>query len=163
MSVLRDIARRDVPVATVVLSMSEQPEDVITCLRQGAAAYVLKGISGAGLVEVLRAVADGSSYVTPHLAARLIASMAAPAAAESCDEEARSLSRREAEIYALVRQGCCNKEIGRRLCLSEKTVKHYLTNMFKKLAVRNRTELALHAPWAGSAHDMPVQAIHGIR
>jgi two-component system nitrate/nitrite response regulator NarL len=61
------------------------------------------------------------------------------------DTELRSLSKREAEIYGLIRQGCCNKNIGRRLSLSEKTVKHYLTNMFKKLEVRNLTELALHS------------------
>jgi DNA-binding NarL/FixJ family response regulator len=60
-------------------------------------------------------------------------------------EQDTKLSKRKAEIYGLIRQGCCNKDIDRRLSLSEKTVKHYLTNMFKKLEVRNRTELALHS------------------
>ncbi|WP_173403679.1 response regulator transcription factor [Paracoccus marcusii] len=61
------------------------------------------------------------------------------------EADASILSKREGEIYVLIRQGCCNKEIGRSLNLSEKTVKHYLTNIFRKLDVRNRTELAMHA------------------
>lgn len=145
-SVLDDIARQDIPTLAVVLSMSENADDVIGCLRLGAAAYVLKGTSGKELCAILRSVAEGNSYVTPHLAARLIASMDKLAAADPV-HGVQMLSKREAEIYALVRKGCCNKDIGRRLSISEKTVKHYMTNMFKKLEVRNRTELALHAPW----------------
>ncbi|TBN41997.1 response regulator transcription factor [Paracoccus subflavus] len=147
MSVICDLARQATGTRIVVLSMSEAPDDVIGALRLGAAAYVLKGTGGAELCAILRAVAEGGCYVTPHLAARLIAAAEPPKAAAGHPEDARMLSKREAEIYALVRQGCCNKDIGRRLSLSEKTVKHYLTNMFKKLEVRNRTELALHAPW----------------
>jgi DNA-binding NarL/FixJ family response regulator len=146
LSIIADIARGGTGTSVVVLSASENPDDVICALRQGAAAYILKGIGGATLCEVLRTVASGSGYVTPHLAARLIASMETLATAGPPDE-ARILSKREAEIHALIRQGCCNKDIGRRLSLSEKTVKHYLTNMFRKLDVRNRTELALHSPW----------------
>lgn len=145
-SVLVEIARQNSPTSAIVLSMSDQPGDVIGCLRLGAAAYVLKGTSGKELCTVIRSVAEGNSYVTPHLAARVIASLNLPAVSGGGDE-VRSLSKREAEIYDLVRKGCCNKDIGRRLSLSEKTVKHYLTNMFKKLEVRNRTELALHSPW----------------
>lgn len=145
MTVIGDIAPRGLRTAIVVLSMSEDPNDVIGALRLGAAAYVLKGISGDGLCDVLRSVAQGNSYVTPHLAAHVIASMEGSMIAGQPDE-ARILSRREAEIHALIRQGCCNKDIGRRLSLSEKTVKHYLTNIFRKLDVRNRTELAMHDP-----------------
>lgn len=144
-SVLEEIARMDGPTSAVVLSMSENAEDVVRCLQRGAAAYVLKGTSGRELADILRSVAAGNCYVTPHLAARLIASMDRPAPADPV-QDLQTLSRREAEIHALVRQGCCNKDIGRRLSLSEKTVKHYMTNMFKKLDVRNRTELALHDP-----------------
>lgn len=148
LSVLADLARQAIATRIVVLSISEGPDDVVGALRLGAAAYVLKGTGGAELCAILHSVAEGGCYVTPHLAARLIAATQPATAAGQHPEDARMLSKREAEIYALVRQGCCNKDIGRRLSLSEKTVKHYLTNMFKKLAVRNRTELALHTPWA---------------
>lgn len=146
-SVLAEIVRQGSSTLAIVLSMSEQASDVIGCLRLGAAAYVLKGTSGKDLCEVIRSVAEGNCYVTPHLAARLMASLNLPAVPDQREQgnELRSLSKREAEIYGLIRQGCCNKDIGRRLSLSEKTVKHYLTNMFKKLEVRNRTELALHS------------------
>lgn len=146
MTVIAELAQRAAGVRVVVLSMSECSDDVVGALRGGAAAYVLKGIGGAELCAILHLVADGGSYVAPQLAARLIAAPdLSPAAGQP--EDARALSRREAEIYTLVRQGCCNKDIGRRLSLSEKTVKHYMTNMFRKLEVRNRTELAMHAPW----------------
>mgnify|MGYP002717572885 CR=1 FL=1 len=146
LSVLADIARSGIATAVVVLSVSENPGDVTGALRLGAAGYVLKGIGGGPLCEVLRSVATGGSYVTPHLAARLLAAVEPPAPAARTSGDAPALSRREAEIHALVRQGCCNKDIGRRLSLSEKTIKHYLTNMFRKLDVHNRTELALHSP-----------------
>ena len=93
------------------------------------------------LLKVLNRLANGVAHITPHLGARILASIGSLPALEA-EADTSILSKRESEIYVLIRRGCCNKEIGRSLNLSEKTVKHYLTNIFRKLDVRNRTELA---------------------
>lgn len=125
-------------VKVIVLTVSEDSGDVLEALRQGVCGYVLKGISGTDLKEVLRRVHRGEHYVSPELGARLLSDLS-----RSPLKRNNSLSRREVEIFHLVRRGCCNKEIASTLEISEKTVKHYMTAIFKKLDVRNRTELAL--------------------
>ena len=96
------------------------------------------------LVDVLARVADGASYVSPALAARVLATMQTRGAKARADRE-MDLSQREEDILKLVATGLSNKEIGLRLELQEKTVKHYMTNILAKLQVRNRVEAALKA------------------
>lgn len=141
---IRAITHAGSQTRILILTISERPQDVIEAMRLGAAGYVLKGISGDELFHVLNRLVNGIGHITPHLAARVLGSWRAAPALE-IKADASILSKREGEIYVLIRRGCCNKEIGRSLNLSEKTVKHYLTNIFRKLDVRNRTELAMHA------------------
>lgn len=139
-----EIARQFPAVAIVMLTVSESDDDVMMALRSGARGYVLKGISAPQLVEVLLSVADGASYVSPSLAAQVLASMqarSAPAVRAASDD----LSEREVTILRLVATGLSNKEIARDLDLQEKTIKHYMTNILQKLQVRNRVEAALKA------------------
>lgn len=139
---LRDMQLQDDGTRVMVLTMSEDESDVMEALRHGASGYVLKGISGADLRSVLHSIHQGATYVAPTLGARILASISRKAPAV-CPSRIAPLSKRETDIYALIHKGYCNKEIGRSLNLSEKTVKHYLTNIFRKLNVRNRMELAL--------------------
>lgn len=125
----------------IVLTVSEDSGDVLEALRNGACGYVLKGISGTDLRDVVRRVHGAERYVSPELGARLLSDFS-----RSSFRRGGSLSRRETDIVQLVRRGCCNKDIANRLRISEKTVKHYLTTIFRKLDVRNRTELALLDP-----------------
>ena len=141
---IRAITQARLRTRILVLTISERPQDVMEAMRLGAAGYVLKGISGDELQQVMNRLVNGIGHITPHLAARILGAqdrMPEP----RIEVDAGILSKREGEIYVLIRRGCCNKEIGRSLNLSEKTVKHYLTNIFRKLDVRNRTELAMHA------------------
>lgn len=137
-------------VKIVMLTVSEQDDDVHAALKAGALGYVLKGIGGADLIKVVRDVANGSAYVSPALAARLLKDAGDPVA-----EAARpaslleALTGREREILELVADGKSNKEVARTLDLQEKTVKHYMTNILKKLQVRNRVEAAILAHEAG--------------
>ena len=114
-------------------------------IKAGACGYVLKGVSGRELLGVLRAVCAGEVYVPPSLAGRILGEMTKPRPPGLLDE----LSGREREVLELVAQGLGNQEIGRRLGLAEKTVKHYMTNILAKLQVRSRVEAALLASRAG--------------
>jgi len=125
-----------------VLTVVEDEESLLQALKLGARGYVLKGTGGADLVSVLRAVVAGETYVTPQMAGRLLKELTqkrpqTPGMAE--------LSERERGVLELVSGCLTNKEIADRLFLSEKTVKHYMTNILDKLQVRNRVDAALLA------------------
>ena len=139
---LRDLKLRGSHTRVLILTVSEDESDLMEALRHGASGYALKGIGANDLGSVLTGLHSGDTYVSPTLGARVLASIS-HAAALNGHATLNPLSKREVEIHVLIRKGCCNKEIGRSLNLSEKTVKHYLTNIFRKLKVRNRTELAL--------------------
>jgi two-component system, NarL family, nitrate/nitrite response regulator NarL len=134
----------------IMLTASEAEEDVLAALKAGARGYILKGVSGDELIKIVRGVYAGEAYVTPSLAATLLAEMqnvrhAATPAAGPLDD----LTERERQILEHVAAGLSNKEIAQRLFLSEKTVKNYMTNILQKLQVRNRVEAALVAQSGG--------------
>lgn len=137
------ISQRFPAVKIVMLTISEADDDLLSALRAGARGYALKGVSATELIDVLQGVASGGSYVSPALAARVLASMQGRGPREV--PEAESLAPREVMILRLVATGRSNKEIARDLELQEKTIKHYMTNILQKLQVRNRVEAALKA------------------
>ncbi|WP_099865573.1 response regulator [Pararhizobium haloflavum] len=128
----------------IMLTVSESNDDIMRALDAGASGYVLKGVSAAELAQIVRSVANGESYITPTLAARILKTMKPAGSGTQALEEA-ALTTREEQILWLVADGLSNKEVGRRLRLQEKTVKHYMTNVLQKLQVRNRTEAAIKA------------------
>ncbi len=133
-------------VKIVVLTASAEEDDLLGALKAGARGYVVKGVASRELISVIRSVNAGEVYVTPSLAAGLLVEMAStnakPKAPTSPFED---LTEREHQILELLSQGNSNKEIGQKLFLTEKTVKHYITNILQKLQVRNRVEAALLA------------------
>lgn len=150
LSAARRIAASFPSVKIVMLTVSEQDDDVHEALKASALGYVLKGVGGADLVRVVRDVATGSSYVSPALAARLLKKVGEPrASATRPAGRLAELTDREREILDHVANGMSNKEAARALDLQEKTVKHYMTNILKKLNVRNRVEAAILARAAG--------------
>jgi DNA-binding NarL/FixJ family response regulator len=146
----RQIAEQFPVTRIVMLTASEDDDHLVQALKAGARAYILKGVAARELLHILRAVADGESYVPPALAANLLMELSAPARrsqppADPIDE----LTAREREILEGLAAGLSNKEIAQRMFLSEKTVKHYMTNVLQKLQVRNRVEAALLAQKSG--------------
>jgi two-component system, NarL family, nitrate/nitrite response regulator NarL len=134
------IARTFPSVRAVMLTASESERDVAAALKLGARGYILKGSSGAEVVETVRAIFSGASYVAPSLAARLpigISTHSEPAASRS------DLTSREEAILSLVSRGMTNKEVANRLQLTERTVKHHMTSIMRKSKVRNRVEAVL--------------------
>lgn len=134
-------------VKIAMLTVSEHDEDVLGSLKNGATGYILKGISGPELLEVIRDLYAGQSYVSPSLAARLLsdATTSGPNTLSSSDDAFSTLTAREENILKLIARGLSNKEIGLDLGIAEKTVKHYVTNVLQKLQVRNRVEAAVLA------------------
>ena len=119
-------------------------EALLKALKTGARGYVLKGIAGDDLVSVIRSIAAGETYVTPRIAGRLLKEMT-DSVQRRADQAASDLTEREHGVLELVANGLTNKEIGERLFLTEKTVKHYMSNILDKLQVRNRVEAAILA------------------
>jgi two-component system nitrate/nitrite response regulator NarL len=141
-------------VRVLMLTVVADDDRVIEAMRKGAHGYVLKGISGNELIEVVRLVHGGQSYIAPTLAARLVARLGRPpGATERTNGTSPRLGAREDQILALIAKGFSNKEIGLQLDLSDKTVKLYVTGLLQKLHVRNRTQAAaIAAQWAKRQH-----------
>jgi len=135
------IAATSPATAILILTVSEDADDLLKAHKAGARGYVLKGVSADGLLHAARVVSHGEVYVTPTMANRILHEMTREEATDPFDQ----LSSREAEILKLVGAGLTNREIGERLFLAEKTVKHYMTNILQKLHVRSRVEAALLA------------------
>jgi DNA-binding NarL/FixJ family response regulator len=142
----RVIAEQCPVTRIVVLTASEEDDHLVGALKRGARAYILKGVAARELIRILRAVCAGESYVPPILAASLLLEMGeAHAQQKQAASPLDELTPREREILEGLAAGLSNKEIGEKLFLSEKTVKHYMTNVLQKLQVRNRVEAALLA------------------
>ncbi len=135
------------PVIKIIMLTGIPDEDhVLTALRAGVQAYVLKGVSARELVKILHTVQSGESYVTPTLAANLLMELTSNRMDEqSVSDNFNDLRGREREILELIAQGKSNKEIGMQLHLTEKTIKHYVTNILQKLQVQSRVQAALLA------------------
>jgi two-component system, NarL family, nitrate/nitrite response regulator NarL len=135
----------------VMLTVSEDEDDLLAAMKAGASGYVLKGVSARELASVVRSVSSGEVYVAPSLAFGLLREMSRPRESDPLSE----LSSRERQVLELVGSGLSNQEIGLRLGLAEKTIKHYMTNILTKLQVRSRVEAALLAARAGLGQGTP--------
>ncbi len=145
LAALRAIQALPVPPRVAMLTASEEDDEVMQALKGGALGYVLKGVGARDLVGIVKDLARGQSYVSPVLAARLLAVMRDGGKAAKPANPLADLSKREEDILRLVAEGRSNKEIGLALELQEKTVKHYMTSILQKLHLRNRVEAAVLA------------------
>jgi DNA-binding NarL/FixJ family response regulator len=134
---LNDIESLSRVVRIAVLTASERPSDAVTAIRLGAAAVVQKRFVFETLIEAIQAVANGLVWMPPSLQAEITAQWRSSPDA--------SLTARETEIVRLVALGKTNAEVAEQLEITDGTVKTHLNNIFKKLGVRNRIELAIHA------------------
>jgi DNA-binding NarL/FixJ family response regulator len=129
-------------VRIIMLTASDSEQDVIAALQAGAQGYILKNSSGLELVQTVRDVARGNSYVAPNLAGRLLINRGKGIETMVVDPF-RDLTSYEEKIFTLVSQGMSNKEVARIVNCSERTVKHHMTKIMRKLNVRNRVEAVL--------------------
>jgi two-component system, NarL family, response regulator DevR len=145
-SVCRDLRDRMPGLACLMLTSFDDEEALLDAIMAGAAGYVLKQIKGSDLVSAVRTVASGQSMLDPATTARLMRSLRTDAAAApSLPPELAGLSPRERDILALIGDGLTNREIGKRLFLSEKTVKNHISRLLAKLGVQRRVQAAVLA------------------
>ncbi|MBP8002137.1 MAG: response regulator transcription factor [Chloroflexi bacterium] len=138
----RRIATAFPVIRLMMLTVSEDEDNLLNALRAGARGYVLKGVSARQLANAIRMIAEGGVYISPAMAGSILFEMA------TSDQEPdpfNDLTQREKEILQLVAQGLTNREVGEQLSLSEKTIKHYMTNVLQKLHVRSRVQAVLLA------------------
>jgi DNA-binding NarL/FixJ family response regulator len=138
----------------IVLTASDDKNEFVQAMKLGTSGIVLKQTATELLIKSIRKVHAGEIWLDSHTTAAVIrqfvandeAPMTAPSPAASPRERERSpLSQREREIVALVAQGFKNKEMAEKMFISEQTVKNHLHNIFDKLGVSDRLELALYA------------------
>jgi two-component system, NarL family, nitrate/nitrite response regulator NarL len=138
--VVRRLATEFPAMRTMIFTVMADGDQVVEALRAGAAGYMLKGASGAELVESVHRVHRGELYVDPSLGAALLGR---PVRVDAKADRFSTLTTREDQVLDWLTCGLSNKEIARKADLSEKTVKHYVSQIFDKLEVRNRVEAAL--------------------
>ncbi|MBC7179664.1 MAG: response regulator transcription factor [Roseovarius sp.] len=133
-------------VRIIMLTVSEQDDDLLRALKAGASGYVLKGVAVETLIEALHSVHAGGSFISPGLAGKVLSAMGAGKTRNArVSDPISDLTHREEQILRLVARGASNREIGEELGLREATVKHYMSYILQKLHVRNRVEAALMA------------------
>lgn len=147
----REMAEASPETRIVMLTASEDEDDILAAMKAGAAGYALKGMPARDLLAVVRSVAAGEAYIAPSLAWGMLREMTRPRPGRAVD----GLSAREREVLEAVAEGLSNAEVGARLGLAEKTVKHYMTGVLAKLQVGSRVEAALVAQRAGLVADPP--------
>ena len=137
-----DIVSACPTVRIIMLTASESEQDIVSALQAGARGYILKTSSGVEIVEAARDIALGNSYVAPSLAARLLINRGTGIETVAVDNSS-DLTSYEKKIVAHVSRGLSNKDVARRLNCTERTVKYHMTNIMRKLNVRNRVEAVL--------------------
>ncbi|MFG2396164.1 response regulator [Streptomyces lydicus] len=150
-SVCRELRSRMPGLACLMLTSFDDDDALLDAIMAGAAGYVLKEIKGADLVAAVRTVASGRSMLDPATTARLMTTLRGEENATEPQADALSgLSPREREIVGLIGEGLTNRQIGKRLYLSEKTVKNHISRLLAKLGVERRIQAAVLATQATS-------------
>ncbi|MFC8430677.1 response regulator [Streptomyces sp. NPDC057253] len=145
-TVCRELRSRMPELACLMLTSFDDEDALLDAIMAGAAGYVLKQIRGSDLVSAVRTVASGQSMLDPATTARLMRTLRAdPAETPALSPELASLSPRERDILALIGDGLTNREIGKKLYLSEKTVKNHISRLLAKLGVQRRVQAAVLA------------------
>ena len=144
LAVLEEVNFESLPTRVIVLTAAEDDRDVVRAMRLGARGVVLKQSASDLLLKSIHKVYDGEIWLDNRMTAEVIDAFKKSAEA-GMRREKPLLSDREREIVQLVAQGFRNREIGEKLFISEQTVKNHLHNIFDKLGVSDRLELALYA------------------
>jgi DNA-binding NarL/FixJ family response regulator len=135
--VTADIARLATHTKIIILTANEDLDEAVACMREGAQGVVLKRFAVGTLMDAVRAVISGNTWLPPRLQTRMTTELRGMTRI--------ALTSRERDIIRLVARGLRNGEVARKLFISEETVKTHLNNIFRKLNLRDRVELTLYA------------------
>ena len=142
LEVLKALKSKKSKLKVLVLTVHYEIEYLMKAVDIGVNGYVLKDSESAELKKAIFTVAEGESYIQPSLIPALNAKMIE---INKDAEKIKSLTKRELDVLKLLAVGMYNKEVGKRLEISERTVKNHVSNIFKKLGVTDRTQAAVFA------------------
>jgi two-component system nitrate/nitrite response regulator NarL len=144
---LQELSKGGDVVKTILLTASIDQDDMVTALQLGARGIVLKEAASQILFKCIRSVVDGQYWVGSEGVANLVQTLRKmmSAASQQPAKKTFGLTKRELEIVGTIVGGYSNKDIAKTFTISEDTVKHHLTNIFNKVGVSSRLELALFA------------------
>jgi len=161
-TVCRELRSRMPELACLMLTSFDDDDALLDTIMAGAAGYVLKQIKGSDLVSAVRTVASGQSMLDPATTARLMSSLREDGHEEQESALLAGLTPREREILVLIGEGLTNRQIGKQLFLSEKTIKNHISRLLAKLGVERRIQAAVIATEAikaaghhGAEHHRP--------
>lgn len=146
---LLDVAARSAATRVMILTAFSDDENVLNAAKGGAKGYISKGVPSVTLLQAIKTVHNGGSWIDKEISSwetfeEIVQDNSSPRdEAPRIDENIKTLTKREMEILRLVAEGLTNEEIGKKIFISEKTVKTHLTNIFDKLKVNNRFKAAL--------------------
>lgn len=129
----------------IVLTIHEDREYLFKTLQMGADGYVLKDAEANVLIDAIRSIVNGQSYIQPNMTKELVREFNRVTLHEKDKNSENNLTSREIEVLELIAEGMINKEIAKALYISEKTVKNHVSNIFKKIKVSDRTQAAIYA------------------
>jgi DNA-binding NarL/FixJ family response regulator len=132
-------------IAVIMLTMHRQDQQVLQAIKSGARGYLLKTASSQELVQTIRQVNAGRVQVEPELTGTIISEFRRLSGLSADNSQVTELSEKEVDILRCVAMGLSNKEIAEQLAYSEKTVKNYLSVIFQKLGIHDRTQAAIFA------------------
>lgn len=144
---LRELVSTPTPVRTILLTAAIERAQIVEALQLGARGVVLKESATQMLLRSIRTVMAGQFWVGRESVSDLVATLRElmPSGAEKARQKSFGLTPRELEVVSTIVAGYTNKDIAQKFGISEQTVKHHLTNIFDKLGVSTRLELALFA------------------
>ncbi|WP_042269952.1 response regulator [Paraburkholderia heleia] len=153
----------DLPdTAVVMLTVSEEADELTAAMRAGARGFLLKSIDADALVAAIRKAASGQPVITEHMTAKLVEQMRKPVQSTSATgttgaarASAETLTARERDIVRELARGASNKEIARALDLAESTVKIHVRNILRKLGLTSRVQVAIYAMGHDGMADEP--------
>lgn len=129
--------------SVIMLTLSEEADDLLKALQLGAKGYLLKNSNVDYLVNAIRLVAQGGTAIQPEMTSTLVAGLRQNKKEET--EEKEQLTLREKEVLKLVSSGQSNKEIARKLDIGESTVKFHIQSILRKLNLSSRVQAAVYA------------------
>lgn len=136
------ILKRKYPhIKILILTMHSHEEYFMSAIREGADGYLLKDAPSDQVIEAIRTVARGESVIHPSMTKKLLAFHQQ----RQTEQEDTTLTEREKEVLLCLVEGLSNKEIADRLFISDKTVKIHVSKIFKKLNVKSRSQVIIHA------------------
>jgi DNA-binding NarL/FixJ family response regulator len=141
----REITRQAPLTRVVVLTISDEDDDVIDAILAGACGYLLKDSSIQDLMQGIRAASVGEALISPHIAAKVLQRLRASSVDSETVAQGTELSDRETQVLRLIANGKDNAEIAQDLHISPKTVKNHISNILMKLQIENRIQAAVYA------------------